>query len=379
MRVECFGPASILGLVLAVSIPAGMVAQVETEEAQLQLDVDQQKKKQVRVIPPEPPSVVTAETTRLVFDVAPVSTQGLMSKQVENSLKILLKKNKRARIVHLRAFVAGSGDTRRVQMVVSEVFSDKRVPLPSLSVIQVGTLPAEGAQVLLESVAEARKPQNPHGLAFISGQAVAASEPTLETAPLVNQSLQRVGALARELGLTERDLLKVTCYCSSIRDAADIRKAITSAFPAAKSNFMQLRREYTPGHVTCEAVARLREPAGEPLKLVDASSDFSQVAVIGAERLAFTGAQLAFRYQDSDIRLAFERLGKSLEEGGMSFSDVAVSRFYTLAGAVSEKVRNLRFDFFNRDHPPANTMVELEGLPSLDASFAMDVVAIAKH
>ena len=331
--------------------------------------------------PPDPPAAVVAETARLVFDVAPLATKGLLSSQVRDSLKALLRTSKRSRIVKLRAFVAGSGDTRRVRSVVSEVFNDRKLPLPALSVVQVGALPAKGAQVVLESIAEARKPRNPHGLAFISGQAVVSAEPTLEVARLAAESLERIRIATGSLGLTPKEVLRVTCFCSSLRDGAEVHKAMAAAFPAAARSYVQLRRAYTKGSVECEAVARLLEPAGGALRFVNPeglteSPEFSQVALVGAERVALTGAQLAFQYRDSDVRLAFDRQGRALEKVGASYSGVAMSHVYPLSGAISRKIRTLRFEFYDRSRPPATTMVEFEGLPSLDASFAVDVVAV---
>lgn len=330
---------------------------------------------------PNPPAVVSGETARLVFDVAPPRTKGLLSKQVRDSLKVLLKSNRRSGIVKLRAFVAGSGDTRRVQSVVSEFFSDRRLPLPALSVVQVGALPVEGAQVVLESVAEARKPSNPHGLAFISGQAVSSEETTLAVAPLAVRSLEKIQIAIESLELTPAEVLRVTCFCSSLQDGNQVRRAMLEAFPSAALSYVQLRREYTTGSVECEAVARLLTPVSEPLRFVNPDGlekppHYSQIALVSARRVALTGTQLAFRYEDSDIRLAFQRLGRVLEEAGASYSGVAVSNIYPLSRGIAEKIRAFRFEFFDKSRPPASTMLELEGLPSLDASFAVEVVAV---
>ena len=45
---------------------------------------------------------------------------------------------------------------RRVQTIVSETFTERRQPLPALSVVQVGALPLEGAQVVMEAIAVKR-------------------------------------------------------------------------------------------------------------------------------------------------------------------------------------------------------------------------------
>ena len=106
-----------------------------------------------------------------------------------------------------------------------------------------------------------------------------------------------------------------------------------------------------------------------------ARSEPIDLAVIGPGRVSFTSSQLAFRYQDSDIRLAFTRLGRVLQKNGTSFQRVVKSNIYPISLALAGKIRSLGFEFFDRTNPPANTTVELEGLASLDASFAMDVVA----
>ena len=326
---------------------------------------------------PEPPQAVAADVSRLVFGVTTARTSGLLSKQVRETAQALAGSMKKARVVRLRAFVAGSGDTRRVQEVVSEVFTKKRQPVPTMSVVQVGRLPVQGSQVVFEYVAEHKKIQNPHGVAFVSGQTVNATEPTLNVAPLAQQSLARVKQALARLGTKPPEPLLVTCYCSSLMDGPDVRKAMSTAFPDASLNLMQLRRSYTEGSVSCEAVARLSEPAPDTMRVTNSNGTphFSDVAVVNDGRITFTSSQLAFRYQDSDIRLAFERLGRMLEDTGSSFNDVVATNIYPLTLAIADKIQTLGFEFFNRARPPASTLIELEGLPSLDASFAVDAVA----
>src|ERR1700722_13050765 len=68
---------------------------------------------QALALPPELPSAVTAETDPLSFQVTPLLAKGLLSQQTRDAIKALLRSN-RGPIVKLRAFVAGSGDLRRV-------------------------------------------------------------------------------------------------------------------------------------------------------------------------------------------------------------------------------------------------------------------------
>ncbi len=330
---------------------------------------------------PDPPAAIVAETRKLSFQVAPMSPKGLLSQQVRDGIKAIGRLNGGANIVRLRAFVAGTGDLRRVQAVVSEEFSARRAALPVITVVQVGALPMEGAQVVLEAVSAGRRDVNPHGLAFLSGQAVSADEELLNIEPLAAKSIGQLRTALAGAGLAPADVMRATCFCSSLHDLDAVRRLAGAEYPNAALNFVQMQRGHTRGLVECEAVARLKSPPGAPLKLVNppglaSSPNYSQVALVGAGRVALSGSQLAFRAQDDDVRLAFERLSKSMEPTGASLRHVAMSSIYPLSSVMTDKVRALRFEFYDRSRPPASTMLLFEGLPSLDASFAVDVVAV---
>src|SRR5947209_129464 len=94
-------------------------------------------------LPRELPNAVTGETRRLVFLVTPLSAKGLLSQQVRDSLKALDRQAAGSAILNIRAFVAGSGDLRRVRDLVSDTFNDRRKQLPTLSLIRAGGLPLE--------------------------------------------------------------------------------------------------------------------------------------------------------------------------------------------------------------------------------------------
>jgi enamine deaminase RidA (YjgF/YER057c/UK114 family) len=334
---------------------------------------------QVLELPKDPPATVTAETARLIFQVSPLSGKGLLSAQVRDALKALLKSSSGATIVKLRAFVAGSGDLRRVPAIVSETFTEKHLALPAVSVIQVGALPLEGAQVVIESIALAKKEMNPLGLMFVSGQVGSADAPTLKVAPLAEKAVAGLKTAIQGAG----SILQVTCFCSSLEDHAAVRGVVEPAFPHAALTFVQLQRSPLRGVVECEAVAKLARKIGAPLQFenppgLTASPNYSQVALVSAPRLVLSGTQVSYGYQDSDARLAFQRLARALEQGGSSAKDIAMAHFYPLSSSIAEQIRRIRFEFFDKSRPPAATMQPFEGLAAMDAGFAIDVVAVAR-
>ena len=296
----------------------------------------------------DPPLAIVAQTDRLIFRVAPLSAKGLLSQQVREALKVLIRDNHGANIVKLRAFVAGTGDMRRVQTIVSEVFTDKKLNLPALTTVQAGALPLEGAQVSIESMAEERRSVNPQGLAFFAAM-----------------PLDQIQSILKESSIAGDRVLRATCFVSSLEGQVQMRTA-SLAFPSAALNLVQMQRLPLRVPDACEVIAALDGPVGKPQP---------GVAFVTAPKLIITGTQLAFHAQDSDIRLAFTRLRKTLESMNASYKDVVAANIYPLADDIAVKVQTLQFEFLDRTARPAISMIPMESLPSLDASFAVEVVA----
>ena len=227
---------------------------------------------QTLALPPEPPMVATGQTSRLVFTVSPLSNKGLLSQQTRDALKAILKMTGNVPVIHIRALVAGSGDLRRVPQIVSEIFSEKHMPLPSVSVVQVGGLPMEGAQVVIEAVSEGRKDVNPDGL-------------TLGVGTTPEQALH---------GATP---LMVTCFVNSMQ-------------PMPAVNVVQMQRAPNRSENICEAVGR-----GGDVK---------------AAKLAFTGTQIAI----GDEQKAFQRLSRELGDAQAIVTNVYALERRTIKGAT---------------------------------------------
>lgn len=152
------------GTVFAVVSVACMLA-VSAAPAQKK---NKEEQTQVLQVPRELPFAVTGDPRRFTFHVTPLSAKGLLSQQIRDALKALDRGTGSDTILKIRAFTAGSGDLRRVRDLVSEIFTERKQPLPALSLVQSGGLPLEGAQVVLESISTTKKEVNPNGLAFFS-------------------------------------------------------------------------------------------------------------------------------------------------------------------------------------------------------------------
>ncbi len=328
---------------------------------------DEEPVTQTLEIPKDPPPAVVADASRLTFFVTPLSAKGLLSQQVRDAVKSLLSQTRGAQVVKIRAFVAGSGDLRRVPSVVSELFTEKRLALPAVSAVQVGALPLVGAQVQLQAIAVDKKVVNPKGLAFVSGQAGDAKE----------AGPRLVKALA-DAGLKPESVRAVTCFVDSLDFEGPVRQQIGIAFPRAVTAYAQLRRDSAGDFSECEAVAALDEaPAASPT-FIGSNERYSQAALVGPGPLAFTGIQMAFGREDKDVTLALERFSRILEGVGASWKTVAFGPGYLLTSSIRDKYRAERLKLIDPNSPPASTTLVFEGLPSLEASFGVEAVAVVR-
>jgi enamine deaminase RidA (YjgF/YER057c/UK114 family) len=342
---------------------------------------NKEEETQVLQVPKELPGWVNGDTRRLTFHVVPLSNKGLLSPQIRDALKAMGRQVGSDTVLKLRAFVAGSGDVRRVRDLVSEAFTERHQPLPALSLVRCGGLPLEGAQVVMEVIAQSKKDVNPHGLAFLSGQPATSPDPLDPVAPLVAQSLSSLRQEVKAAGADAAGVLRVTCFLSSLDNLSPTRQLLESEYPRAAHNLVQTERAPGRAVAACEAVARLQSEPGSrlsfpPVESLPPNPGQSPVALVGAAQVVLTGAQISFGTQEQDSRLAFERLKKELEKAGVSFQDVAFAHYYPLSGGLALQLRKLRTEFLDPAHPPAGTMVLFEGLPSMDAGFAVDVVAV---
>ncbi|MCI0392184.1 MAG: hypothetical protein MOB07_25930 [Acidobacteria bacterium] len=321
------------------------------------------------------PRTVEAETQRLVFQVSPAPQSGDVAAQARQCLKGF----RGAQLVKLRAFVVGSENAEPVRRAVEDEFKKRRQPAPLLSVIVIGALPDANARVQIEAISLAKSAVNPGGIAFISGQPASETEPTAQVAPLVEKSLAALRVAHQAVDVEPADALRLTCFVTSLADVGEAQQMARRAFPAAALSFVQLQRNAASALVECETVARLRAAEKEPLRFVNpgglnASPNYSHVALIGAPRVVFSDLVLSPSLQEQDAKLAFTRLEQALRAGGASIKQAAMSQLYPVSQPASDLIRKTRFDFYDKSRPPASTMLLFEALPA-GAAFGVEVVA----
>jgi enamine deaminase RidA (YjgF/YER057c/UK114 family) len=322
---------------------------------------NEEPKPQVLPLPKELPMAVAVDTERLTFQNTPLLKTGRLSSQIKDSLAYLIRETRGESIVKLRAFVSGAGDSRRVKQLVGEMFSDKKLPLPVLTIVQVGSVGDDAAAVVIEGVVSGKKAANPNGLAFFAG----------ESGVSLNAALAKLETSVHAASLDAGDVLRSTCFAARITDESSMRNAISAAFPSAAINLVQGLREPIDSENTCEAVARLKAPVPEPGHIHVGNS---RVFFVTSPQIVFTGMQLSFGTFLDDANSALARLQHDLEGVHVRIADAVMLNAFSLSPAATSALRKTMPKF---DVPAETLTVEpVEGLPSLDAALGMEAILV---
>jgi len=211
---------------------------------------NEEPKSQVMPLPPQLPMALKADTNTLDFHLSSLLRTGGLAAQIRQSLNDLIRDTRGETIIKLRAFVAGAGDARRVQAEVTQLFTERKLPLPVLSVVQVGGLGEEAAKVVIEAVVSTRHIANPNGLAFFAGQ---------DGATLAD-AVAKLKESEHAAGVVPDQVLTTTCFTSRLDGFSSIRAGIEASFPHAKVNLVQAIRDPLTDASVCQAIGQLAKP-----------------------------------------------------------------------------------------------------------------------
>jgi hypothetical protein len=315
----------------------------------------EEPKPQILPLPRELPMALVADTSSLDFHVSPLLKTGRLAVQIRQSLNDLIRDTRGETIIKLRAFVAGAGDARRVQAQTADIFTERKLPLPVLSIVQVGALGYERAQVVIEAVVATRRSANPGGLAFMAGQAGAS----------LPDALSRLQQNASAAAVGPGQILSTTCFTSRIDDYDATYASVHSRFPNSVVNVVQAIRDPLSDASTCEAVGQLSQPdARGPLVWLTAA----RTSLVSSRQLIFTGLQLTFGSFLDDAHEAFQRLQRAASTIQPVVAPVEVNAF-SLNAHADAAVRK------TTSYPSSTFTVQtVEGLPAMDASSGIEAV-----
>ena len=315
---------------------------------------NKEPKTQVAPLAPEPPMALSAHTTQLDFHISPLLRKGGLLAQIRQSLNQLIRDTRGEKIVKLRAFVAGTGDARRVQAETAGLFTEHKLPLPVLSILQVGALGRTGEQVVIEAVVSTGRTVNPNGLGFFYGQRGSSFA----------DALNRLKQNTEAASVPANQVVSSTCFTAYLEDFSTATNQLHALFPSSAVNIVQGVRDPLEDGVVCEAIAQLKEP---PKTDIEHFGD-RNTTLVRTDELVFTGLQLSFGSYLADTEQAYERLRRSAQALSPAAQAVEVNAYSVDAPAASALRKT------NSLAPTLFTVHPVEGLSAMDATGGIEAI-----
>jgi enamine deaminase RidA (YjgF/YER057c/UK114 family) len=276
-----------------------------------------------------------------------------------------IAKNVKGKVLRYRVFVRTDADVGLLSTVLRA---------PVLSIIRVAGIPVPNQKLSVEAVTTGGR--NPAGLAFISGQGVAKDGVILDMKPLVDVALTNLDKALVGVQLAPPDVITVSCFVSSLKDAAEVNTLTAEHFPKASVNVLQIAMPYGKALAECEAVAAAKGPLGYvyPEGLTK-SPNFTQVVGINTRRIAYSALYGAAPCTADATKAMFAALQTDLAKLGANIKEVAFSHLYPNTEEGVTLTRQVRFDFYNKEKAPASTLVNFLGFTDRKPCTGVEVVA----
>ena len=112
---------------------------------------------------------------------------------------------------------------------------------------------------------------------------------------------------------------------------------------------------------------------------------YTHVVDAPAGRIVYVSGQVALDAQgevvgrgdvDAQARQVFENLTEALNAAGASWTDVVKLNYFVLDVSQVARIRTIRDEYVDTEHPPASTLVEVSRLVRDDFLIEIDAVAV---
>src|SRR5207249_8153477 len=110
------------------------------------------------------------------------------------------------------------------------------------------------------------------------------------------------------------------------------------------------------------------------------SKVFSRVARVNHGKLIYISGQYGMNAQDAagQVREIFHSLGGVLQKTGSDFEHLAKSTYYVTDNDASNKLNDIRPEFYNPQRPPAASKARVKGVGLPGKTVSMDLIAVSK-
>jgi enamine deaminase RidA (YjgF/YER057c/UK114 family) len=81
---------------------------------------------------------------------------------------------------------------------------------------------------------------------------------------------------------------------------------------------------------------------------------------------------------EGQVREIFGSLGEILKQAGGDFENLVKATYYVSDNAASDKLNDIRLEFFNPQRPPAASKAKVKGAGPAGKTVTFDMIAVGK-
>ena len=311
-----------------------------------------------------------------------------------------------AKTIKLNVYLAQTEALPKVQQALARRFTGPIKPAVSFV---VGDLAAPGALVAMDAVATAATQAverevrwfTAAGVYDLGGPQAAAVLPagakvyvsgmadTNSLAEATRKTLEKLVAALGSLGSQKADIVQLKAFLQPMSQVDMVRKEITSFFQgkAPPVAFVDWISPSPNPPIEIELIAAAKGDFSREAECVSfltppgttASKVFSRVARVNHGKLIYISGLYGMKAQDAagQVREIFHSLGEVLQKSGSDFEHLAKATYYVSDNEASNKLNDIRPEFYKPERPPAASKAKVKGVGLSGKSVTMDMIAVA--
>ena len=299
----------------------------------------------------------------------------------------------------LNICVASDQSIKTVQQALATRF--KGPVKPAVTVVE-GKLATPDALVAMDAVARAeglhtsQKPLLENGLRsysvlpqgpkiYVSGMADTDALPEA-----AHKTLEKLVAAIGHLGLDKKDIVQLKAFMEPMSDVASVQKEIVEFFDsnAPPLVFVEWRSPKPNPPIEIELIASAKGDFSKetnsltfltPPGTTD-SKVFRRVARVNHGKLIYISGLYGEITGDGgvQVREIFRSLKGILQQSGSDFDHLVKATYYVSDDEASNKLNEIRPQFYKPDRPPAASKTKVKGVGMPEKTVTMDMIAVTK-
>jgi len=369
------------------------------------IEPDQATGTSMAVVVNDVPLVHTAQVFPLPrrSKVIPPANAGGHATVVLENLDAILKSagSDLSRVVKLNVYLAQADAMPKVQQALAHAFGGETKPAVSFVVGDLAEQP--GALVAMDAVAvssieakEVKRFQSATVLPagpkiYVSGMA-----DTNNLVPATRKTLEKLVAAIGHLGLQAADIVQLKVFLEPMSEVGAVRKEIDRFFDfkAPPIVFVEWISPAPNPPIEIELIAAAKgdfSKAPESVSFLTppgttSSKVYSRVARVNRGKQIYISGLYGMNASDavSQICEIFASLGDVLKATGSDFEHLAKATYYVTDNDASNKLNELRPEFYNPQRAPAASKAKVKNVglpgraPASMCTVTMDMIAVTK-